>query len=200
MSRFPGSRMLGVGVLALGLILGLYAAVSAQSTPGERFAAAVEMLNQKQLVEARDALTAILTEYDTPENRVNIEFDSLLAGSIYYLGETYFQEDKFEEAAARYVEVIASFRTFRPESYYHLGLSKHYRQDYQGAITTFGELVTQYPGSSQAPQALYYQGVCHELLKDKVSAKTAFQTMVERYPQHAWTKKAREKANKMERR
>ena len=195
MSRFPGSRVLGVGVLAMGLILGSSAAVRAQTAPSERFAAAVEMLNQKQLVEARDALTAILSEYDTPENRANIEFDSLLAGSHYYLGETYFLEDKFEEAASRYAEVIASFRTFRPESYYHLGLSKHYRQDYTGAIATFSDLVAQYPGSPQAPQALYYQGVCYELLKDKVAAKAAFQTMVERYPQHSWTKKASQKAS-----
>jgi len=193
MSRFPGSRMLEVGAMVVGLMLCFSTVVRAQSTPGERFAAAVEMLNQKQLVEAREALTAILTEYDTPENRANIEFDSLLAGSLYYLGETYFQEDKFEEAAARYADVIASFRTFRPESYYHLGLSKHYRQDYQGAIATFSDLVAQYPGSSLAPQSLYYQGVCYELLKDKAAAKATFRTMVERYPQHAWTKKAREK-------
>jgi len=193
MSHFHGSRLLGVGALALVVMLGFSTTAWTQSEPGERFAAAVEMLNQKQLVEARDALTAILTEYDTPKNRANIEFDSLLAGSLYYLGETYFQEDRFEEAAARYAEVIASFRTFRPESYYHLGLSKHYRQDYQGAIATFSDLVAHYPGSSLAPQALYYQGVCYELLKDKAAAKGAFQTMIERYPQHAWTKKAREK-------
>jgi TolA-binding protein len=153
------------------------------------------MLNQKQLVDARDALAALLTEYDTPENRANIEYDSLLAGSLFYMGETYFQEDRFEEAAARYVEVVAGFRTYRPESYYHLGLSKHYRQDYTGAIATFSEFVVQHPGSPLAPQALYYQGICYELLKDKSAAKAAFQRMIVRYPQHAWTKKAPEKAN-----
>jgi len=196
MRHLHGSGPLGVAalVLAMGLMVGFSSAVRAQSPPGERFAAAVEMLNQKQIVEARDAFTAILTEYDTPENRANIEYDSLLAGSLYYLGETYFQEDKFEEAAARYEDVIASFRTSRPESYYHLGLSKHYRQDYQGAIVTFGELVAQYPGFSLAPQALYYQGIGYELLKDKAAAKATFQTMIERYPQHPWTKKAQEKA------
>lgn len=195
MSRFHGSRMLGVGVLALGLMLGFSTEVMAQSAPGERFAAAVEMFNQKQLVEARDALTAILTEYDTPENRANIEYDSLLAGSLYYLGETYFLEDRFEEAVAQYQAVMGVFRTFQPESLYHLGLSKHYRQDYAGAIATLGELATLYRGSPQAPQALYYQGICHELVKDKPAARAAFQTMVDRYPRHAWSKKAREKAH-----
>lgn len=197
MHRFPGSRML-VGALALGLMLGSSAAVRAQSAPGERFAAAVEMYNQKQLVEARDALTAILTEYDTPENRANIEFDSLLAGSLYYLGETCFLEDRFEEAAARYAEVIASFRTFRPESYYHLGLSKHYRQNYQGAIATFGELAAQYPGSALAPQALYYQGICKQLMGDNTGAAFTLREMVEKYPRHAWSKKALEMARDLE--
>ena len=196
MRRFPGSRMLGVGALVLGLMLGLTASAMAQSAPGERFAAAVEMFNQKQLVEARDALTAILTEFDTLENRANIEYDSLLAGSLYYLGETYFQEDRFEEAAARYSEVIASFRTFRPETYYHLGLSKHYRQDYTGATATFSDLVAQYPGSPQAPQALYYQGVCYELLKDRTAAKVVYNSMVEKYSGHPWSKKASEKIQK----
>jgi len=193
MSRFQGSRMLGVAALAL--MISFSAEVRAQSAPAERFAAAVEMFNQKQLIEARDALTAIMTEYDTPENRANIEYDSLLAGSLYYLGETFFQEDRFEEAAARYAEVIAGFRTFRPESHYHLGLSKHYRQDYTGAIATLGELVAHYSGSALAPQGLYYQGICYELLKDKVAASAVFRTMVNKYPQHPWTTKAREKAN-----
>ena len=49
--------------------------------------------------------------------------------------------DIAERYAVRYAGVIAGFRTFRPESYYHLGLSKHYRQDYLGAIATFGEMV-----------------------------------------------------------
>ena len=93
--------------------------------------------------------------------------------------------------------MIAGFRTFRPESYYHLGLSKHYRQDYQGAIATFADLVVQYPGSSLAPQALYYEGVCYELLKDKFAAKAAFQAMVDRYQQHAWTRKAQQEISKM---
>jgi len=171
-------------------------AYSQQPGPQERFQAAVALYEEKKIPEARDAFTALITDYDTPENRQNIEYDSLFAGSLYYLGETYFQEDKFEEAAARYAEVIASFRTFRPESYYHLGLSKHYRQDYQGAIATFSDLVAQYPGSPLAPQALYYQATGYQLLKDNATARATFRTMVEKYPDHPWSKKAREKADK----
>lgn len=191
------TRKTNMLVFVLFLFLGSidHSLVVAQEAPSERFQAAVTMLEEKRIPEAREAFLSLLADYDTPENRQNIEYDSLLAGSIYYLGETYFQEDKFEEAAVRYAEVIASFRTFRPESYYHLGLSKHFRQDYQGAIATFGELVAQYSGSSLAPQALYYQGVCYELLKNKAAARAAFQTMIERYPQHAWTKKASQKVS-----
>ena len=170
------------------------ALAAAQETPSTRFQVALALLKQKRLPEARAAFLSLLSEYDTPENRADVEFDSLLAGSYYSLGETYFQEDQFEEAASRYTEVIASFRTFRPESYYHLGLSKHYRRDYLGAIGILGELVAEYPGSAQAPQALYYQGICYELLKDKAAANATFKTMIERYPQHPWTKKARERA------
>lgn len=162
-----------------------------------RFQAAVVLLEAKRLPEARAAFLSLLSEYDTPESRADVEFDSLLAGSHYYLGETYFQEDHFEEAAARYNEVIAGFRTYRPESYYHLGLSRHYRRDYQGAIGTFGELVAQYPGSAQAPQALYYQGICYELLKDRPAARATFQTLIERYPQYPWSKKASQKVAEM---
>jgi len=171
----------------------LSTAASAQEGPQERFQSAVILFEEKRIQDARDQFVAILAAYDTSENRSNVEYDLLLAGSLYNLGETYFQEERFEEAAARYEDVIASFRIYRPESYYHLGLSKHYRQDHTGAIATLGELVAQYPGSPLAPQAIYYQATCYELLKDKAEAKTAFQTMIERYPQHAWTKKAREK-------
>ena len=187
-----------VGILVAVLFLSLesmdHSFVRAQEAPGERFQTAVVLLEEKRLPEAREAFLSLLLEYDNPENRQTSEYDSLLAGSLYYLGETYFQEDKFEEAAVHYAEVIAGFRTFQPVCYYHLGLSKHYRRDYQGAIATFGDLVSQYPGSVQAPQALYYQGVCYEWLKDKAAAKAAFQTMIERYPQHTWSKKAQEKA------
>lgn len=192
MSRSVRFRFGGVCVVALALCWTALPA-RAQETPGERFAAAVALLEQAQIAKARAAFEGLIADYDTPENRADVEYDSLLAGSRYYVGETYFLEDRFEEAATEFGAVIGAFRTYQPESLYHLGLSKHYRQDYAGAVATLGELATQYPGSPLAPQALYYQGVCYELLQDKAAAKNAYQSMIERYPEHAWTQKARKK-------
>lgn len=194
MNRWGAVRLGVVCAVAVTLVSGPRVS-RAQEESAERFAAAVALVEQKQVSEARAAFEAILTDFDTPENRANIEYDSLLAGSRYYLGETYFLEDRFEEAAAQYQAMVGASRTYQPESLYHLGLSKHYRQDYAGAIATLGELAAQYPGSPLAPQALYYQATCYELLKDKPAAKAAYQQMIERYPQHAWTQKAREKAH-----
>jgi TolA-binding protein len=171
----------------------LLAPVRAQSEPGGRLAAAVALFEQEQFSEARTAFIAILDEFDTPENRTNVEFDSLLAGSRYYLGEISLGEDKHLEAIGHYQEVVDSFRSYRLESLYHMGLARYYLKEYQTAIGILGDLATQNPSSTQAPQSLFYEATCCELLKDKPAAKAVFQQMIDRYPQHAWTKKAREK-------
>jgi hypothetical protein len=113
MSRLGFVRFVEVCAVAAALAFGS-AAARAQETPGERFAAAVALVEGKQLVEARAAFDALLSEYDTPENRQNIEYDSLLAGSSYYLG-TYLRRTASEEAA-KHLTVIGAFRTYhQPE-------------------------------------------------------------------------------------
>lgn len=160
--------------------------------PQEQYQAAVALFNQKK-PEARAAFLAIVSASDTQENRLNIEFDTILGGSNYYIGETYFQEDKHADAAPYYQEVISAFQSFKAESYYHLGLGKFYQQDFPGAVSTLGDLALRFPFSPLAPQAMYYQGTCKQLMKDKVGAAATFREMVQRCPQHAWSKKAREK-------
>ncbi len=176
--------------MSLCILVSISSIAFGQTDPQTQFQEAVGLFEQKQYPEARAAFTAILQNHDTPENRANIEFDSVLGGSRYYIGETYFNEDRHDLAAPYYQEVIASFTSFKPESIYHLGLGKYYRQDYREAVATLGQLVAQYPSSTLAPQAIYYQAVCRELSGDKAGAKSSYRELVEKYPQHPWSKKA----------
>lgn len=134
MNHSRGTGVVRVCMLVVVMCLSLPGFVRAQSEPGERFAAAVGLFDQNQFVDARAAFGAILAEYDTPENRTNIEFDSLLAGSKYYLGEICLNEDKHLEAIGYYQDVIDTFRSHRVESHYHMGLARYYLKDYQTAI------------------------------------------------------------------
>ncbi len=180
--------------MSLCILVSISSSAFGQTDPQTQFQEAVGLFDRKLYPEARAAFTAILQVYDNPENRANIEFDSILGGSHYYIGETYFQEDKHAEAAPYYQEVIASFTSFKPESIYHLGLGKYYRQDHEGAIATLGQLVQSYPSSPLAPQAIYYQAVCKELSGDKSGARSYYRELLEKYPDHPWSKKALEKA------
>ncbi len=179
--------------ISLCILVSISSLAFGQTDPQTQFQEAVGLFEKKQYSEARTAYTAILQVYDNPENRANVEFDSILGGSRYYIGETYFNEDRHDLAAPYYQEVIASFTSFKPESIYHLGLGKYYRQDYAGAITTLGQLVAQYPNSTLAPQAIYYQAVCKELSGDQAGAKSFYRELVEKYPNHPWSRKAMEK-------
>jgi TolA-binding protein len=176
-----------------GLLLALAVPAMAQEAPFEQVQAAVAQFQEGKLEEAGNAFAALLTLYDTPQNRATIEFDAILAGSLYHLGEIAFAAERYEEAMGHYQAVIGQFTTWQAESRYHLGLAQYYRQDHAAAVATLDALVAASPGSPLAPQALYYQGICHELAGDPVNAEASFRRLIDNYPEHPWTKKARGK-------
>jgi TolA-binding protein len=179
------------GLMAAALLLVLAVPAMAQEAPFDQFQAAVAQFQEGKLEEVGAAFAALLTLYDTPQNRATIKFDAILAGSRYHLGEIAFAAERYEEAMAHYQAVIGQFTTWQAESRYHLGLAQYYRQDYTAAVATLDALVAASPGSPLAPQALYYQGICHELASDPVNAEASFSRLIDNYPQHPWTKKAR---------
>jgi TolA-binding protein len=185
-------------LMVAGILLVVPVTAMAQEVPFEQFQAAVAQfqegkLQEGKLQEANDAFAALLTLYDTPQNRATIEFDAILAGSRYHLGEIAFAAERYEEAMGHYQAVIGSYTTWQAESRYHLGLAQYYRQDYAAAVATLDALVAAAPGSPLAPQALYYQGICYELAGDPVNAVASFKRLIENYPLNPWTKTARGK-------
>ncbi|MFZ5905848.1 MAG: tetratricopeptide repeat protein [Nitrospirota bacterium] len=74
-----------------------------------------------------------------------------------------------------------------------LGMAKvHFDGDqFENALETLNNLLTEYPESDSAPEAIYLRGVClYKSTHDAKPLKEAYETLNARDPKGEWTKRA----------
>lgn len=72
-----------------------------------------------------------------------------------------------------------------------IGKEKSSSGHYDQAVSYFGELVSKYPKSEEAPEAIYYRGIARfKSTKDIKAMKEAYRQLSAAYPASSWTRKA----------
>jgi tol-pal system protein YbgF len=107
-------------------------------SPKEQYDYAYGLLRKASFPEAEQAFHEFLKR--NPD-------DKLAANAHYWLGETYYVRDQYEQAALAFVEGYKKFPdgAKAPDTLYKLGLTLHKLNQKQEACATFGELLHRFP-------------------------------------------------------
>lgn len=112
----------------------------AASTPRQQYAAGFDLLQKGRPAEARAAFETFLSRYPN---------DPLAANARYWLGETYYKEGNFAQAATAFLDGYEKDKTSSksPETLLMLGLSLSRLDKKREACATFGELDRAFPNA-----------------------------------------------------
>lgn len=111
---------------------------AAAGTPREEYEAAFGLLRSKRFGEAEDAFTAFLQRH--PD-------DELAGNAQYWLGETYYVQQDYEQAASAFLEGYKKYRgsSKAPDNLLKLGMTLTKLNQNKDACAVFDELGDRYP-------------------------------------------------------
>lgn len=115
--------------------------VPTEEGPGSLYDHAFNMLQAKRLAEAEQGFSTFLEKY--PEHE--------LAGNAqYWLGETYYVQQKYEDAASTFLDGYQKYRdsSKAPDNLLKLGVTLILLEQNQDACAVFAELADRYPNAS----------------------------------------------------
>jgi len=112
-------------------------------TPGDQYGYALGLLRQRDYERAEKALSLFLEAH--PD-------DELAGNAQYWLGETYYVRDDYEQAA---VNFLRGYRTYpgsakAPDNLLKLGMTLARLDRTEQACQTFQQLSTEFPGANQS--------------------------------------------------
>jgi tol-pal system protein YbgF len=105
--------------------------------------------NQKKFADGRKDLETFVAKYEGHDLYVN---------ALYWIGEAYYGEKKYEEAILQFQDVISKYPKHpkAPAAMLKQALAFNALGDGENARTTMQKLTEEYPDSSQAPAAKKY--------------------------------------------
>ena len=112
------------------------------------------------------------------------------ADSYNRMGDCYFHNRQFGEAAAQYAMAVSVDPSFGDYSLFQEAFVKGLQRDYTGKIRTLNRLITDHPKSQYIDDALYEQGRAFVQIKDNESAIERYTKLVEIYPESSYSRKA----------
>ena len=112
----------------------------------------------EELKKAMELYTSSKNNYDTQRyTQAERNFKALIStypdfeivdNALYWLGETYYAQDRYQDALRQFREVtINKFHTKDDSAQLKLGFSYHQLQDYENAIIELRKLLAEYPDS-----------------------------------------------------
>ncbi len=122
----------------------------AAETPEDLYSSALDLIrNQKKFAEGRALLESFIDKYPKHDLHVN---------GLYWIGEAYYGEKKYEQAILQFQDVISTYPKHpkAPAALLKQGLAFNALGDGTNARTTMQKLLEEYPNSSQADSAKQY--------------------------------------------
>jgi len=116
------------------------------SNPEEAYEVAYRLFKSKKVEGARSAFEQFLRDYPR---------SSLAGNALFWIGETFYNDGKFEYAIVKYQEVMEKFPkgAKAPDALLKMGLSLEKMGETEAAVAAFKKLQQDYPGSSQVDLA-----------------------------------------------
>jgi tol-pal system protein YbgF len=120
---------------------GQVAVAAPSATPKDEYDLAYGYVLRKDYALAEEAFRAFLKKYPG---------DRLVPDGYYWLGETFFQRQRFRDAAETFLTVSTKFDTAgkAPDALLRLGQSLAALGEKEAACATFGEVTRKYPRAS----------------------------------------------------
>jgi TolA-binding protein len=176
------------GSLALALVLVCaplsVRAQQATEAATRQYNAAVGLYKTEEYNLAADVWLGFIEEFKT---------DPRVAKAWHYLGVCYFKQNKLDEAAKAFQNVVDDYPKFEllADTYLNLGLTQYNAAlsgktpMYDTAAATFNTLVEKYPNGKHLPEAIYYHGECLYNRNKKKEAAEKYALVVKDYAQHS---------------
>ncbi|MEN6542836.1 tol-pal system protein YbgF [Parvibaculum sp.] len=118
-------------------------AVLPNGTPQVQYDFAIDLLKRGQFPQARDTLKQFLDEHPK---------DSLAGNAQYWLGETYYVQGQYKDAADSFLKGYTTYSKSpkAPDSLLKLGMTLNQLGQKDAACATFGQLKEQFPQAAPA--------------------------------------------------
>ena len=118
--------------------------------------------------------------------------DPRVARALHYLGICYSRQNKLDEAAKTFAQVVADHPQFDllEDTLLNLGLTQYNiaqsgkPETYDAAAKTFGTLATKYPDGKHTADAVYYHGECLYNRGKKQEAAEKYAAVLAKEPGH----------------
>jgi TolA-binding protein len=158
-------RMIGVGVLLVGVLAGL------MGCPANHYQQGLSLMEAGLLDDAIAELQQALEQ--DPQN-----------GEIYYhLGLLYLQKEEYRIALGYFQQVVTQYpqQEILDGASYYLGFCQYYLRDYKAAGRNFSFLLSGFPESPFAERAHFYQAEVAWFAGDVEQALAAYSEVLRRY-------------------
>ena len=125
----------------------LFSPLCRPARPRDDFDAAAAALKGEQFETAENGFKTFLDKYPK---------DKLVPDAVFYLGETYFQRNRYREAAEQYLKISTDYsKTAKaPDSLLRLGQSLDKLGAKEQACAAFAEVGRKYPNASAGLRAM----------------------------------------------
>ncbi|MGL4563258.1 MAG: tetratricopeptide repeat protein [Brevinema sp.] len=115
--------------------------------------------------------------------------------SLFYLGQIYANQGKYESALQYYKILMNKSRTVKERQLALLGVAKSWLQlgVHDKAAQFYSFFASEYPESEHAPVSLYFAGIAREREGKNSAAVEKFRAVIQTYPETAYYAKSIEK-------
>jgi TolA-binding protein len=107
-----------------------------------------------------------------------------MAEAQYYIGETYYEMENYEETISVYKRFLQNFPEHEsiPAVLFHLGTAYYNLQKHEEAISSYQRLSVDFPNSEYVVPALFNTGLCYKKIGKLGEAAAVYAKFVEQYP------------------
>jgi TolA-binding protein len=120
--------------------------------------------------------------------------DPLGVKAYYYLGNLYYQTQRFEEARDAFERFYNRYRKdsfLAPAGLMGIGNCLENLGNFEGAVKRYEEISKRYKDSPLTPYALMNAGRCYRNLGDMDKAAKIYETLIEKYPEEPVVEEAK---------